>query len=335
MRIDFEKGVRYSTGFSGNRPYLIFDGEYVALFLERNPDNQEISRVVVEANIQTKKFTLYQLQNETTEEMKGISESSIGSTRFSDFLTWEGELIDGRPCGWGNLYDESKNLTYNGFVYQNCNLYGHVYDSASGKLVYSGCLLNGVYYGKGVAMSGGSDTGSMVEWIHGESTFPRNIETPPGTLNEESIHSLVVELTIGHDSFYNSSITDVHFLYFSKLTELTIQNNCFLYATECIIAHCPLLQVVHIADNCFSSDGIQGTSRFFAIHHCSSLSRISFGKRSFPSFNHFSLSNLSNLRSCKFQRGSFMGVLNQSNTLSLSSIDSFRLVNRSSSSRSV
>lgn len=64
---------------------------------------------------------------------------------------WEGGVWEASPCGYGKLYSEENNITYEGFMYQGKYVgVGRVYYDGVERIQYSGSWWNSEKFGEGV-----------------------------------------------------------------------------------------------------------------------------------------------------------------------------------------
>lgn len=63
---------------------------------------------------------------------------------------WEGDTLDGVPCGFGKLFDEEGNLCYEGFLIGKMRVcFGTSYYPDVHRVQYSGCFFNNMKHGCG------------------------------------------------------------------------------------------------------------------------------------------------------------------------------------------
>ena len=85
---------------------------------------------------------------------------------------WEGDVLNGKPCGWGVLYDNENRIAYEGFRVGNVNVcYGTRYYSDIGVIEYKGELLCGKRWGRGIQYDRNGKVVYDGEWINQSCRF--------------------------------------------------------------------------------------------------------------------------------------------------------------------
>ena len=88
-------------------------------------------------------------------EVEGVDLSEMKRNEILDLSVegdrWEGDVLNGNPCGWGVLYDKDNRMMYEGFRMGDVNMcYGRTYYSDMSRVEYEGEWREGLRWGRGV-----------------------------------------------------------------------------------------------------------------------------------------------------------------------------------------
>ena len=88
-------------------------------------------------------------------EVEGVDLSEMKHNEILDLSVegdrWEGDVLNGNPCGWGVLFDKNNERVYEGFRIDEKNVcYGRTYYSDISRLEYEGEWCDGGRWGRGV-----------------------------------------------------------------------------------------------------------------------------------------------------------------------------------------
>lgn len=255
-------------------------------------------------NLETRSI-LFQL---TMDSVFGIT-SSIDVTTVQhntvldltiDGERWEGDVLEGEPYGYGQLYNEDNHLSYCGFLMGKDKVgYGIEYytDSNEEIIMYEGNYWNGLRHGTGYLgyRNGFHEVAGL--WIDGSPVLGK-IETK---MTEHSNH-----LTLSLTSLVISGISDFGmnsfpFIQFKCLEELRVEENCFQDVTQFILHDLPVLRYVEIGEQSFSQwdnawNEIVDRVRTFSIKSCPSLDYVYLHDSAFSDYFHFSIVDVPLLR---------------------------------------
>ena len=193
---------------------------------------------------------------------------------------WEGDVLNGKPCGWGVMFDSENRVAYEGFRIGRVNVcYGTRYYSDIGVIEYKGELLCGKRWGRGIQYDRNGKVVYDGEWINNEQ-MKRRIEWK---LENQLLYNHIEEL------FFSGECVQVEWTRldlssFVCLRELQVDDNSFVYVEEVELIGLKKLERVMIGKNCF----VYG--------------KISYG---FDSCGHLYVKNCERLRELKIGRGSF------------------------------
>ena len=185
---------------------------------------------------------------------------------------WEGECVNGIPCGWGCYYDEEGALEYEGFRFGKNNIcYGCYYHPDLHTVEYMGSIHNGKRVGKGTLYGRLGEVvyngywlndvpvyNEQIGYIHSLSTFVSIHPSDDCLLNVSVLRDLkrLVISSCSCRHIRSLSITNALKLEIIKIESFSftslLRESC-LQSEDCslVISACPLLREVAIEDQCF------------------------------------------------------------------------------------
>lgn len=251
---------------------------------------KDINRVVV---VDVKSREMMVLVNSARINMsfeQGIVDLDVTGRR------WDGSVIEGKPFGYGALYDEEGRKEYEGFVLNGVKTgYGKEYYSDTGSLVFSGCYRSNRRFGKGVLYNRNSDVVFDGLW--------RDRELSSSIVNATVVDSLTESLEYSRNSFSEmESFFLPWFLY--SLKRVVIHAFSFRSVRTVDICGLHQLEYIFIDERAFtystSWQSIKKSERSdgeLQIFNCSKLKSIHLGDYAFSDYHHFGLHNLPSLQS--------------------------------------
>ena len=206
---------------------------------------------------------------------------------------WEGKVRDGKPFGYGVMYDEEGRKEYEGFMMNGVkSVKGVEYYSDIGRVKYDGCLYNDEYNGRGILYN----RNRMVEydglWKNGK---PYCNQFDGLTIDN---HTESIEIV-------NNSFNEVKFFippfFLYSLKRLLIRDDCFERARLFELNGLIELKSVVIGVNSISANpnepwNSERSDGVFSIVNCLKLESIQIGHYSFGDFHSFELTNLPSLQ---------------------------------------
>ena len=91
-------------------------------------------------------------------------------------------MLNGKPCGWGVLYDKNNERVYEGFRIGESNVcYGRIYYSDIPRLEYEGEWCDGMRWGRGVQLDRNGVVVYDGEWLN-DDPLNRRIEITSATV---------------------------------------------------------------------------------------------------------------------------------------------------------
>lgn len=193
---------------------------------------------------------------------------------------WEGDVLNGEPCGWGVLYDKDNRRVYEGFRLNYENVcYGTSYYSDIERVEYEGELFKGMRWGRGVEYDRNGTVVYDGKWLgddRWENRADKRVVLNPPTPFFNSVEELVVSDGSCNDASWR--VLDVHLMPFLKV--LRVGRLCFKTVNEVRLIGLRALEQVDIGQKCF--DEGEGS---LIVRGCPLLQRLTIGYHSFPSYS--------------------------------------------------
>ena len=210
----------------------------------------------------------------------------------SDGRRWEGGVKDGKPFGYGVLYDDEGRKEFEGFMMEEVKVcYGVEYYSDIGSLKYMGSYWNDTRCGRGILY----DRQGSIEY---EGLW-RDDKPLASVSTSISITSETESVEIPKKSFHHpQSFVLPHYLH--SLKRLVIRYKCFIQVRFFELNRLPELESVAVGKKSFFIPFDRPTPGRFRVANCPKLEVIRIGHDSFHSFDSFGLVNLPSLRTLEF-----------------------------------
>ena len=278
MEYDIETGREHGVWKKEEKCYVLKRGD-------------EENRVVV-ADLKAHEMRVYDGDDWKENEQDGVGciDLDVNGKR------WEGGMKNGKPFGYGVMYDEEGKKEYEGFMVDGVKMgYGIEYYSDNGRVKFDGWFADGKRFGDGVLYNRNGIIEYNGLWKNDEvysphssgSTVDNHTETVTigdGSFNNREpfipsfyIHSLK-RIVIGDDCFGKVRVLELDGL--GELKSVVIGKECFTYAKT--------------YDDIWIGERSDGSCR---IVNCPKLKSIQIGDRSFQDYYLFELNNLPSLRS--------------------------------------
>ena len=232
---------------------------------------------------------------------------------------WEGGELNGKPFGYGCLFDCDGYLVYEGYIYNNQYVcYGTEYypdlirinsTKENHGVKYRGYWFYHTKCGRGISYDHLGDVDCDKEWeldLH----LVRKKRGKQYTSRASYVISQCeekVSLNIPMYSLRSLQLSPFMF----RLKELSIKPNCFRSVRKFTVEHFPILNSISVGRDCFNHHygndvtlrECEGTCR---ITDCPNLRRISFSRDAFYTYQTLDLSNLVSLQTISFGRNCFV-----------------------------
>ena len=271
MEYDIETGREHGVWKKEEKCYAIKRGD-------------EENRVVV-ADLKTHEMSVYDGDDWKESEQDGVDciDLSVNGKR------WEGGVKDGKPFGYGELFDEEGKKEYEGFMVdgvKNCK--GIEYYSDIGKVEYKGSFCDDKRFGRGVLY----DRNGIVEY----NGLWKNDMVYSSYSNDSTMDNLTESVTIG-DCLFNNREHFIPSYYMHSLKRIVIGDRCFGKVRVFELDGLGELESVLIGGNSFRIDIYIRMDGSYRIVNCPRLKSIQIGDYSFYDYHSFELNNLPSLQS--------------------------------------
>ncbi|KAK8827359.1 hypothetical protein WA538_003322 [Blastocystis sp. DL] len=271
MEYDIETGREHGVWKKEEKCYVIKRGD-------------EENRVVV-ADLKTHEMRVYDGDDWKENKQDGVDciDLDVNGKR------WEGGVKNGKPFGYGELYDEEGKKEYEGFMVdgvKNCK--GIEYYSDIGKVEYKGSFCDDKRFGRGVLY----DRNGIIEynglWKNDEPYSPHS--------NDSTIDNHTETVTISNGLFNNREPFIPSF-YMQSLKRIVIGDRCFGKVRVFELDGLDELESVEIGQDSFRISDKERNDGSCQIVNCPKLKSIQIGDGSFQDYHSFELNNLPSLQS--------------------------------------
>ena len=210
---------------------------------------------------------------------------------------WEGGLNNGKPFGYGVLFDEEGREEYEGFMMDGLKIcYGVEYFSDIERVMYEGCFYDSSRFGKGILY----DRNGIIEY----DGLWKNGQPYSDQFDGKTIDNRTESIDIENNSFKGmDSFTPPFFLHSFK--RIVIGNWCFEKVRVFELAGLSALESIVIGKYNFRINGNEQTDGVCRIVNCFKLKSIQIGDYSFCDYHSFELNNLPSLQSIDIGNGGF------------------------------
>ena len=194
---------------------------------------------------------------------------------------WEGDMLNGEPCGWGVLYDKDNHKVYEGFRIGGVNVcYGRSYSDIE-RIEYEGGICHGMRWGRGVQY----DRSGLVvfdgEWMNDDHLDTCVVITEASAL----FHNRVEELVVGDGCCNGKEWNRLDLDLVPSLKSLSIGDGCFANVSEVRLVGLSELERVVIGKNSFTKSGFCSVpDRDFYLKTCPQLKLLVVGNQSFSGY---------------------------------------------------
>ena len=209
---------------------------------------------------------------------------------------WEGDVYDGKPCGWGIQYDKDGNMVYEGFRVRHTNTcYGTRYYPENHQIAYVGNWHMGKRWGRGVQYDLAGKVVYEGDWMSNRP-LKKRVEV---ACDEESSITYPLnteELIVVEYAFCSPRMKKLDLSIFSSLRVLEIDEGCFCNVVYTHIEGFDRLEAVRIDSSCFEVNDDWGEGRGkFNLCDCPALKEFVVGDKSFANCTVCEMRNLPSL----------------------------------------
>ena len=271
MEYDIETGREHGVWKKEEKCYAIKRG---------NEENQ-----VVVTDLKTHEMRVYDGDDWKESEQDGVGciDLDVNGKR------WEGGVKDGKPFGYGVLYDEEGKKEYEGFMVDGVKMgYGIEYSNNIERVIYKGCFCDDKRFGRGVLY----DRNGLVEY----NELWKNDMVYSSHSNGSTIDNHTETVTIG-DGVFNNREPFIPSFYMQSLKRIVIGNRCFGKVRVFELDGLDELESVVIGKRSFRFGYDERIDGSYRIVNCPKLKSIQIGDWSFYDYHSFELNNLPSLQS--------------------------------------
>ena len=265
----------------------------------------------IEGYFQTRGMVIGNENGESEEYIPWIQGSGIDLTASG--RRWEGNEKDGKPCGYGVLYDEDGNRVFEGFMMNGLKTgYGREYYNDIGALLYDGCYCYDMKCGYGTLYN---RDGSIVRKGMWKNDHRYSYSFDGVTLDDYSEMIYIPDSSLNTiESLNISSCMDA-------VEWLFIADDCCGSVRSFVIDGLSNLRTITIGTKSFTTNrnerrivrrGLNDGT--FRVVNCFSLCSIEIFEMSFCDYSFCELVNLPSLRSITMGRNCFFYALSFSLT---------------------
>ena len=211
-------------------------------------------------------------------DLSGVKHNEIVDLN-EDGDRWEGDVLNGKPCGWGVLYNKDNFVMYEGFRVDDLNVcYGRSYYADVSRIEYEGEICEGLRWGEGTQYDRNGDVVYEGKWVNDEHDY--KVVTVQFF---EPFHSLIEQLVV---SGYNCNREEISVLDLSVmpfLKSLKVGSKCFMRVSEVKIIGLKELESIVIEEECFTRYEVceSNPNHHFYLKDCPKLKSLKIGSLSF------------------------------------------------------
>ena len=271
MEYDIETGREHGVWKKEEKCYAIKRGD-------------EENRVVV-VDLKTQEMRVYDEDDwkESEQDEVGCIDLDVNGKR------WEGGVKDGKPFGYGVLFDEEGKKEYKGFMVDGVKMgYGIEFSNDIERVIYEGCFCDDKRFGKGVLY----DRNGLVEY---NELWKNDMVYSPNS-NGSTIDNHTESVTIG-DGLFNNREPFIPSYYMHSLKRIVIGNECFGKVRVFELDGLDELESVVIGKRSFRISEKERSDGSCRIMNCPKLKSIQLVTLSFSDYHSFELNNLPSLQS--------------------------------------
>ena len=236
--------------------------------------------LVLTSNNKNKSYDLFEKKKGQSIPYEGTGiTKGVTKQLKDDGSRWEGDWLNGKPFGFGSLYDGEGNRIYSGFMIDGKKIgYGTEYFADNHMVDYCGSYMNDLRHGRGCSYDKNDTLKFEGDWILGSNIdFVLVVKEKYDDMYK--MNSLLREITIEDNCF--SSVTVLYLKDYTQLSSLTIGKKCFQKAIEFHVQQCNKLQTITIGSESFVHEEMSLKSGCFQIEDCEQLQLLRIGTRAF------------------------------------------------------
>ena len=228
-------------------------------------------------------------------EVEGVNLSGLQHNQIVDLSVegdrWEGDVLDGKPYGWGVLFDKEGTMVYEGFRIDEKNVcYGRRYYADIPRVEYEGEWCDGVRWGRGVLFDRNGVVVYDGEWLNDDRLEKRVNITSASML----LHNHVEELRVSDGCCNGRDLTELDLRGFVNLKKWSVGSNCFDSVDKVKLIGLRELESVVIGMRCFTVACVYGFDSYyhFYVKNCPKLKSLMVGRYSFSDYTVCEIENV-------------------------------------------
>ena len=219
-------------------------------------------------------------------EVEGVDLSEMKRNEILDLSVegdrWEGDVLNGNPCGWGVLFDKNNHRVYEGFRIDEKNVcYGRTYYSDISRLEYEGEWCDGGRWGRGVQYDRNGVVVYDGEWLNDAPLKKKRVKIRSANV---LLHNHIEALSVINGCCNEEGLKELDLRGFVNLRELKVGNKCFENVNEVKLIELSTLKSVEIGKSCFTKKtygGDKDPNGHFYLKNCPKMKSLKMGRYSF------------------------------------------------------
>ena len=239
-------------------------------------------------------------------EVEGVDLSEMKRNEVLDLSVegdrWEGDVLNGKPCGWGVMYDKDNRMMYEGFRMGDVNMcYGRKYYSDISRVEYEGEWCEGSRWGRGVLFDRNGVVVYDGEWLN-DAPLEKAVEIGSASV---LLHNHIEELRVSDRCCNDEGLRELDLRGFVNLRKWSVGNECFENVKKVKLIGLSELESVEIGENSFTKykSTYQITpdpNRHFYLKNCPKLKSLKMGRFSFADYKVIEIENVDALEVIRF-----------------------------------
>ena len=230
-------------------------------------------------------------------EVEGMDLSEMKRNEIVDLSVegdrWEGDVLDGNPCGWGVLFDKNNERVYEGFRIDGKSVcYGRTYYSDISRVEYEGEWCDGMRWGRGVQFDRNGIVVYDGEWLN-DAPLEKRVEVTSATV---LLHNHIEALSVIDGCCNGRDLTELDLSVFANLRELKVGNECFEYVKKVNICGLRELERMIVGSKSFTKEKdecLNEKDGRFYLKNCPRLRELRVtGVRSFSDYSVIEIENV-------------------------------------------
>ena len=222
-------------------------------------------------------------------KVEGVDLSEVKHNEILDLSVdgdrWEGDVLNGQPCGWGVLFDKNNERVYEGFrIDEKSVCYGRTYYSDISRVEYEGEWCDGMRWGRGVQYDRNGVVVYDGEWLNDAPLKKKRVKIRSANV---LLHNHIEALSVINGCCNEEGLKELDLRGFVNLRELKVGNKCFENVNEVKLIELSSLRSVEIGRSSFTEreyGGGKDPNGHFYLKNCPKLKSVKMGRYSFSDY---------------------------------------------------